>query len=240
MVAIHCDGCLDSLKKRFLVDAGEDESGIVERFGSFGRGADADCREGMSNGSEERGFLGKRAGIGDNCGSIHLQTVVVVESERLMLYHAAIEFEAGLLKTFAAAWMAAVENRHVVLLSDGVDGIEKREEVLLGVNIFLTVCAEQYILAFFKTEALMDVACLDVGKILMKNFGHGRTGDVCAFFGKSAVGEVAARVLRIAEVYVGDDVYNAAVGFLRQTFVLATIAGLHVEDRNMQTLGGDG
>ena len=48
----------------------------------------------MTDGSEERGFLGKCAGVGDYGGSIHLQAVVVVEAEGLVLYHATVELEA--------------------------------------------------------------------------------------------------------------------------------------------------
>ena len=43
----------------------------------------------------------------------------------------------------------------------------------------------------------------------------------------------------VAEVYIGYDVDNAAIGFLRQTLVLTAVAGLHVEDGDMETLSGD-
>lgn len=53
MVAVHRDCRLDGLQKRFLVDAGEDETGVVERLGTLGRGADAHGREGVTYGGEE-------------------------------------------------------------------------------------------------------------------------------------------------------------------------------------------
>ena len=76
-----------------------------------------------------------------------------MEAERLVGYYAAIEFEATLFEAFARAGMAAVENGHVVLLGHGVDGVEERQEVLLGVNILLAMSRQQNIFAFFEAEA---------------------------------------------------------------------------------------
>lgn len=50
-----------------------------------------------------------------------------------------IELEAAGCQSIAAAWMTAVEYRHVVFLGQFVDGIEKAEEVLFRVDVFLTV-----------------------------------------------------------------------------------------------------
>ena len=44
---------VDGLEKSLGVDAGENKACLVERFGTFGRGADADCRERMSYAGEE-------------------------------------------------------------------------------------------------------------------------------------------------------------------------------------------
>ena len=46
-------------------------------------------------------------------------------------------------------------------------------------------------------------------------------------------------MLGIAHVDVADDVNDATVSLLRQTLVLAAVAGFHVEDRNVQTLCAD-
>ena len=94
MVAVHLDGGVDGLEERFFVDAGEDEAGVVERLGTLCRGADAHCGEGMADGDKEARFFGKGAGVGDYGGSIHLQAVVVVEAERLVLNDPRVEFEA--------------------------------------------------------------------------------------------------------------------------------------------------
>ena len=47
-------------------------------------------------------------------------------------------------------------------------------------------------------------------------------------------------MLGIGQIHIGDDVHNPAVGLLRQALVLAAVARLHVEDGNVQPLGGDG
>lgn len=52
-VAVHRDGGLDGLQERLLVDAGEDEAGVVKAFGTLGGCADADGREGVTDGGEE-------------------------------------------------------------------------------------------------------------------------------------------------------------------------------------------
>ena len=46
-------------------------------------------------------------------------------------------------------------------------------------------------------------------------------------------------MLRVGHIHVGDDIDNTAVGLLGQALVLAAVAGLHVEDRNMKTLCSD-
>ena len=85
----------------------------------------------------------------------------------------------------------------------------------------------------------MDVAGLDIGEIVVENFCHGGSRDIGALLGQAAVGEVTTGVLRVGHVHVGDDIDDTAVGLLGQALVLAAVAGLHVEDRNMETLGSD-
>ena len=83
-----------------------------------------------------------------------------------------VEFEAGLFEAFATAWVAAIENRHIVLLGDGIDGVEKREEVLFGVDVLFAMGGQEDVFALFKTEAFVNVAGLDIGEISMKHFRH--------------------------------------------------------------------
>ena len=47
-------------------------------------------------------------------------------------------------------------------------------------------------------------------------------------------------MLRVGHVHVGDDIDDTTVGLLGQALVLAAVAGLHVEDGDVQALGRDG
>ena len=85
----------------------------------------------------------------------------------------------------------------------------------------------------------MYVAGFNLCKVLMEHFGHRAAGYVGAFLGQTAVGQIAASVFAVRHVDIADDVDDAAVGFFGQTFVLAAVAGFHVEDGNVQTLGTD-
>lgn len=240
MVAVHRYCGLHSLEQGFLVDAREDEARVVKALGAFGGGADADRRERMPHGCEETRLFGECTGVGDHGGGIHLQTVVVVETEGLVLNNTGVKLEARLLQTLAAARVAAVEDWHVIFHGDGVDGVEEREEILLRVDVLLAVGGEEDVSAFLETEPPVDVARLDVGEVLMEHLGHRRAGNVGTLLRQPVISEIATCVLRIAEVHVGDDVHDAAVGLLGQTLVLAAVASLHVEDGDVQTLGCDG
>ena len=70
----------------------------------------------------------------------------------------------------------------------------------------------------------MDVAGLYLLEVVVEHFGHGAAGDVGAFLGEAGVGQVAAGVLAVGHIDVGDDVHNAAVGLLGQALVLAPVA----------------
>lgn len=135
--------------------------------------------------------------------------------------------------------MATVEDGHVVFLRHLVDSSEEGEEVLLRVDIFLTVSGQENVLAFLQAEALVDVAGLDIGEVVVEDFRHGGSCDIGALLGQAAVGEVSSCVLRVGHIHVGDDIDNTAVGLLGQTLVFAAVAGLHVENGDMESLGSD-
>lgn len=65
-----------------------------------------------------------------------------------MLNDAWVQLEARSGETVTAARMATIEDRHIILLSHSVDGVEEAEEVLFGVDVFLAVCAKQDVLSF--------------------------------------------------------------------------------------------
>ena len=82
------------LKEALLVNAGNDEVALVDGFGTFRGGADADSGEGMAYTGEEAAFFGQRAAVADYGKGIHLEAVVVVKTERFVLDNALIESEA--------------------------------------------------------------------------------------------------------------------------------------------------
>ena len=51
--------------------------------------------------------------------------------------------------------------------------------------------------------------------------------------------EITPRVLAVCQINVRDDIHDTAVGLLRQAFILTAVACFHMEDGNMQALGGD-
>lgn len=79
--------------------------------------------------------------------------------------------------------MATVEDGHVVLLRHLVDSSEKGEEVLLRVNVFLAMSRQENVLAFLQAEALVDVAGLDIGEVVVEDFCHGGPCDIGALLG---------------------------------------------------------
>lgn len=85
---------VNGLEQGLLVDTSNDEVTLVDGFGSLSRGTDADGGEGVADAGEERGFLGKGAAIADDGESVHLETVVVVETEGLMLDDTRVKLEA--------------------------------------------------------------------------------------------------------------------------------------------------
>lgn len=194
-VAVHLNGYVHGLEERSFVNAGKDEVAFVKGFGSLGGGADAHGGDGFAYRQEEAALLGKCTGVTHHGEGVHLQIVVVMEAEGLVGYHTAVEFEAALFKAFARAGMAAVEDGHVVLLGHGVDGVEERQEVLLGVDVLLAVGRQKDIFALLKTEAAENVARFDFGQVVVENFRHGRTADISALRCHTRCVEIAAGML---------------------------------------------
>ena len=237
---VELDGGADRLQQAALADAGEREAGLVKRLGTLGGGADAHRWERAADAREEAGLLGQGAGVRHHREGVHLQAVVVVEAHGLVHAHARVELEAGRLQALAGARVAGVQDRHVVLLRERVDGGEQAREVRLGVDVLLAVGGQQHILLRLQAELGQDVRRLDLVQVGAKDLRHGRARDVGALRGAAGVPEVAAGVLGVCQVDVGDHVDDAAVGLLGQALVLAAVAGLHVEDGDVQALGRDG
>lgn len=143
------------------VDACQDEAALVQSLGPLRGSADTHRRERVPHAGEEAALLGQSAGIRDHGEGVHLQAVVVVEAQGLMLDHPLVQLEAGLLQTLFAPGMAAVQHGHVVLFRHFVDGSEEAHEILLCVDVLLPVGGEKDVPALFQPQAGVDIACLD-------------------------------------------------------------------------------
>lgn len=148
----------------------------------------------MADAREEAALLRQSAAVADHSEGVHLEAVIVVESERLMLDDTWIELETTGCQSVAAARMAAVEYRHVIFLGQFVDGIEKAEEVLLGVYVLLAVGGQKNILSLLQPQPLMNIRGLDLGEVLVQHLGHRRPGHVGPLLRQAALGEVPSRV----------------------------------------------
>ena len=231
---------MDGLEQPLLGDAGQREAGLVQRLGALGGSADANGRERAPNACKEAGLLGQGAGVGNHGEGVHLQAVVVVESHGLVHAHAQVQLEAGGLQALAGARVAGVQDRHVVFLRERVDRREQAREVRLGVDVLLAVGRKQHVALGLQTELGEDIRSLDLVQVGTKDLCHGRARDIGALRGAAGVPEVAARVLGVCQVDVGDHVDDAAVSLLGQALVLAAVARLHVEDGDVEPLGRDG
>ena len=221
------------------IDACQNKAPLVQGLGTLRGSADAHRRERVPHAGEETALLGQSAAVADHGEGVHLQAVVVVEAQGLMLDHPLVQLEAGLLQTLFAAGMAAVQHGHVVLLRHFIDGSKEAYEVLLRVDVLLPVGGEQNVLALFQSQAGVDIAGLDFLQVLVEHFGHGAAGDVGALLGHALSVQVAAGMLGVAQVHVRDVVHDAAVGLLGQALVKAPVARFHVEDGDVQPLGPD-
>ncbi len=135
--------------------------------------------------------------------------------------------------------MAAVEDRHIVLLCHFVDGIEEGEEVLLCVDVLFSVRREQDVFSLFQSKTLVNIAGFDLGQVIVEHFGHRRTCDVGTFFGQACIGEIATCMFGIGHIDVGDDIDDASICLFGEAFVLATVSSFHMEDGDVETLCSD-
>ena len=238
-VSVHLHGGIHGLEEAVRIDACQDKATLVQSFRSLRGGTDAHRRKRVPHAGEEAALLGQGAAVADHGEGVHLQAVVVMETQGLVLDHPLVQLEAGLLQPLFAAGMAAVQHGHIVLLRHFIDGSEQAYEVLLRVDVLLPVGGKQNVLSLFQSQAGVDITGLDFLQVLVEHFGHGAAGDVGALLGQTVLRQVTAGVLRIAQVHVGNNVHDAAVGLLRQALVLAAVAGFHVEDGDVQPLSSN-
>lgn len=74
----------------------------------------------------------------------------------------------------------------------------------------------------------------------MEDLCHGRPRDVDPFLGQAAFVEVSSGVFGVGQIDIRDDVHDASVGFLGEAFVFTPVPSFHMEDGDMEALGGDG
>ena len=132
--------------------------------------------------------------------------------------------------------MARVQDRHIVFLCHLIDGVEKRQEILLGVDVLLAMGRQQNVFTFLQAQPFMNVGCLNLRQVVMQHLCHRGSGHISAFLRKPSVCQIAPCVLRISHIDIGNDVHNTTISLLRQALVLAAVTGLHVEDGNMEPL----
>ena len=69
--------------------------------------------------------------------AIHLQLVVIIEAQRLIDTDTRIQLDSAFFQTMLASGVAGVQDGHIVLFCQSIDGGEQAQEVLLRVCIFL-------------------------------------------------------------------------------------------------------
>ena len=90
-IKVRLHRCVYSLQQAFFVNACEHEAALIQRFRALRRGSDAHRREGMSHAREEAAFLRQCTGIRYYSKGVHLQAVVIMEAQRLMLNYALVQ-----------------------------------------------------------------------------------------------------------------------------------------------------
>ena len=131
--------------------------------------------------------------------------------------HARVQLEAGGLQALAGPRVVGVQDRRVVLLRQRVDRGEQAHEVGLSVDVLLAVCGEQHIALGLQAELGEDVRGLDLIQVRAQDLRHGRARDGGALRGAASILEVAAGVLGVGQVDIGDHVDDVAVSLGRHS-----------------------
>lgn len=237
---IHGNSGLHGLEQGVLPNPGQEKAALLHSLRAFGRSADAHRREGPADGGEEAALLRQGAAVADHGKGVHLQAVVIMEPQGLMPDNPPIQPEPAPLQAFAGAGMAGVQNRHIIPFRQLIHRRKQGQEIPLRVNIFLPVGGKQDILPLFQPQPLVDARRLNLGQVGPQHLRHRGARHESALLGQAALRQIPPGVLGVSQVYVGDDVHNPAVGLLRQAFVLAAVSRLHMENGDVEPLGGDG
>ena len=159
-----------------------------------------------------------------------------MKSQRLLPDDPLIQFKSALLQTFPAARMTGIQHRELISSCHCVYRAEQGSKILLRIDVFLPVSAQQNVLPFFQSQTFMNVGRLYLRQICPEYFRHWRTAYKSTLFRQTAVRQIPPGMFGICDIYIRNNVYNASVCLFRQTFVLASVSGLHMENRDMQAL----
>jgi len=152
-------------------------------------------------------------------------------------HHPLVEDESTALDELGAPRVARVEDRHIVLFRHRVDCVHEAEEIALRVDVLLAVRGEEDVASLAEAEVGQDRARIDLVPVGREHFCHGGARHIGALLGPPLGVQVAARVLGVAEVHIGDVVHDAPVRLLGEALVETAVAGLHVENGDVQALG---
>ena len=153
--------------------------------------------------------------------------------------HTGVQLESRRLQPLSASGVAGVKDWHIILLCHGIDRCEQLDEIAVCIDIFLPMGREQNVLPLSQSQTLVNIARFDLVQIGVQYLGHGAACHKGALLRQAALHQIPARVLRITEIDVADDVHNTAVRLLRQALVLASVTRFHMENRNVQPFGAD-
>lgn len=106
---LHLNGHIGGVEQLPGGNTSQNEVAGFQCLGTFRTGTDAHGGDGMTDGQIEAALLGQGTGVGNDCKSVHLQLVIVVEAQRLIDPDTRVKFEAALFQTVIAARMTGVQ-----------------------------------------------------------------------------------------------------------------------------------
>ena len=99
--------------------------------------------------------------------------VIIMKAQGLMTDHPLVKYKATLFDEFLGSRMARIENRHIVFFCHFINRIHQIEEILLRIDILLTMGGQKNIFSFFQFKLFQNITHLDLFQIIMQNLSHG-------------------------------------------------------------------
>ena len=225
----------DRVQHRIDVETREDDAPGVQRLRPLHRLADRHRREG-----EHRGLLADRPAVRDGAEGVHLQMDVVEEAKGLEEPDSRVHLHAlQALQPLPRPGMGRDDDRDIILFRKVVQHGQDLLQVRGVVDVLLPVNTHDEVALAPEAKLAQDARCIDPLPVVGQDLIHRRTGEVDPPVGQPLGEEVAAGMLGVDQVEVGDVVDDPAVDLFRHVKVEAPVAGFHVEDRDLQPLGHD-